>query len=47
MSYPGEESNTIIITQVDGSVFKGNFIVVEDNGAGSLTYTYSVTMTLQ
>lgn len=47
MSYPGEDALTMNIIQLDGSVFKGNYIIVEDFGTGFETYTFTVTLSLQ
>ncbi len=47
MSYPGEDPTTVVISQLDGSVFKGTYTLVENFGSGLLSYTFTVTMTLQ
>lgn len=44
---PGEDDMVVTITEISSSTMKGNYVMEEDFGAGTQTYTVSITMSKQ
>lgn len=44
LEYPNEDPTVIIIQEINDSVLKGTYTLIEDFGAGLTTYTFSMTM---